>query len=321
MACVLIVDDSPIQIRVVERLLRLHLPETEILLATGGVEALQRLETESVDLVLTYMQMPDGDGLQLVKAIKSDYSLIPVILMTGYGNEDTAAAALQAGASSYIPKRQLDNDLIATVENVLELSRANRQQLRVLGTLEECRMTFSIENDVTLITPLITHLQEHIERTQHFDASDLIRVGIALQEALANAIYHGNLEVSSDLRQEDESIFYLLAKQRRDEAQYCHRRVYFTADISPQGLEFTVRDQGPGFNVRKVLDPDQPMDLERIGGRGLTLIRSFMDVVYHNSCGNEIRMIKYPSVSQSPVAEVPEQSEGSNSPEAVHASR
>jgi CheY-like chemotaxis protein/anti-sigma regulatory factor (Ser/Thr protein kinase) len=309
MARVLIVDDSPIQLRVVERLLHTHLPETEVLLAAGGNDALEMLKTEFVDLVLTDMQMTDGDGLQLVKEVKSNYPLIPVILMTGFGNEDTATAALLTGAASYIPKRELDNNLISTVENVLELSQSSRQQLRVLSSLKECNFTFVIENDVTLITPLISCLQNHIGHTEQFGVSEMTRVGVALHECLTNSIYHGNLELNSDLRQEDESIFHLLAAERRDEAPYCNRRVFVTAGISQTGLEFVIRDQGLGFDAKKMLDPERPVDLERIGGRGLTLIQSFMDVVYHNSCGNEIHMIKYPTACRMSDVPTPAQPE------------
>jgi CheY-like chemotaxis protein/anti-sigma regulatory factor (Ser/Thr protein kinase) len=304
--CILIVDDSLVQLRVVERLLQKHLPNTAVLSASGGDAALEMLDEHSVDLVLTDLQMPDGDGLHLVKEMRSNHPLVPVILMTGFGNEETATAALLAGAASYIPKRQLDAELIETVENVLELGKSNRQQSQILESLEECDFTFTLDNDVSLITPLITYLQDQIGHTRAFDASNLIRIGVALQETLANAIYHGNLEVSSDLRQEDESIFYLLANQRRTEELYCNRRVHVRATISSKSLEFTIRDEGPGFCVKKVLDPEQPVDLERIGGRGMTLIRAFMDVVYHNSTGNEIHMIKYPECSRFQEVEAPD---------------
>lgn len=294
----LIVDDSTIQLRFTENLIRTHLPHTEILSAASGNAAIKVLEVEPVDLVLTDLRMEDGDGLQLVQEIKAKYPLVPVVLMTSYGSEETATAALLAGAASYIPKRRLDSDLIPTVENVLTLSQSGRRKLRLLQSLERCESTFVLENDVSLIAPLIDHVQEQIVRTRQFDASDVTRIGVALHETLTNAIYHGNLELSSDLRQEDESIFYLLADQRRIEAPYSNRRVFITTKISARELEFVIRDQGPGFNVKKVLDPDLPLDLERIGGRGLLLIRSFMDVVFHNALGNELHMLKYSASSR-----------------------
>ena len=55
---------------------------------------------------------------------------------------------------------------------------------------------------------------------------------------------------------------------------------------------YVVRDEGPGFDPARLPDPTDPANLERVGGRGLMLIRTFMDQVSHNSRGNEITMIK-----------------------------
>ncbi len=292
---VLIVDDLPIQIRVAERLLKRGLLDTETFSASCGRTALDVLEVKPIDLVVTDLQMENGDGLELVQLVRSKYPHIPVILMTSHGSEDTAIAALQAGAAAYLPKLRVQEDLVSTVEKVLMHSQSWRQKRRVMKSLEKCEATFVLENDVNLLTPLFEYVGEQIGYTELFDQTDLTRIKVALNESLTNAIYHGNLEVSSDLRQEDESIFHLLVSQRQMIAPYCDRRVFVSTNTSTSQLEIIVRDEGPGFNVKKELDPDKPMDLERIGGRGILLIRSFMDVAYYNALGNELHMIKYPT--------------------------
>ena len=150
-----------------------------------------------------------------------------------------------------------------------------------------------IVNDLSLIAPLIAHVQDQIRAMRLLEERDVVRLAVALHESLTNAILHGNLEVSSDLRQEDESIFHLLADERRKQLPYCLRQVFVAVALTATEVRISVRDQGPGFDVRKTMDPDQPIDLERIGGRGLLLLRSFTDVIYHNATGNEITMIKF----------------------------
>lgn len=176
--------------------------------------------------------------------------------------------------------------------------RSVKRKLLVLDSLEKCESTFVLGNDVNLTTSLVEYLQEQIGRTEAFEPSEVIRIGVALHEALTNAIYHGNLEVDSDLRQDDETAFQDLVDQRRVAIPYCDRRVLVTATVSAEEIQVMIRDEGPGFNVRKELAPDRALDLERIGGRGLLLIQSFMDVVYHNALGNEIHLIKYPISSR-----------------------
>ena len=53
-----------------------------------------------------------------------------------------------------------------------------------------------------------------------------------------------------------------------------------------------IRDEGPGFDLNRVLDPTDMTNLERVSGRGLLLINTFMDEVKHNKTGNEITMVK-----------------------------
>ena len=64
------------------------------------------------------------------------------------------------------------------------------------------------------------------------------------------------------------------------------------AKESPAEAIYTVRDEGPGYDPSSLPDPTDPANVEKVSGRGLFLIRTFMDQVYHNETGNEITMIK-----------------------------
>ena len=63
--------------------------------------------------------------------------------------------------------------------------------------------------------------------------------------------------------------------------------------LDRDAARFVVADDGPGFDTALFDRPVQPDDLARIGGRGLLLIRTFMDQVSFNSAGNQITMVKY----------------------------
>ena len=119
------------------------------------------------------------------------------------------------------------------------------------------------------------------------------QIAISLQEALTNALYHGNLELSSDLRQHDEREFDDLAECRRVQEPYRSRRIRVQVQLDCDAARFVVADDGPGFDTAVFDRPIEPDDLIRIGGRGLLLIRTFMDGVSFNSAGNQITMIKH----------------------------
>jgi len=232
------------------------------------------------------------DGLTLVQVIREKYPRLPVILMTAHGSEEVAIQALRAGATSYVPKKSLGRELAETLRQVLALSAVDRQLQKLLSSLERRESTFSLENDPNLITPLIHLLQEDLGGMGICDATARMRVGVALQEALSNALYHGNLEVSSDLRQEDERVFYGLADRRRIEEPYRERRIHVHARLDREEAIFTIEDEGPGFDTSSLDRPIDPEDLMRIGGRGMLLIRTFMDEVAFNEQGNRITLIK-----------------------------
>ena len=175
-------------------------------------------------------------------------------------------------------------------------------------------LRFELDNDAGSVAHLVEQLAEQIAAMQLFPEADCIRIRIALTESLLNAINHGNLELDSNLRQEDESLYHDLAETRRGRWPYCDRRVQVLASFSRDRLKFVIRDEGPGFNHRKILDPTDAENLERIGGRGLLLIRSFMDEVRFNDSGNQITLIKYTSRGQALLARL-------SDPEALAPSR
>lgn len=288
--CVLVVDDNPVDARLAGRLLEKS--GMEVVYAADGFKALDLLQSKNVDVVLTDMLMPDMDGLELVDALRSDYPGIPAILMTGQGSEELAVQALQRGAAGYVPKKKLPHQLVDIVEQLIARLQVDRSQMRLQNCLVECTTLFQLDNDVSLVPPLVSRMQETAAGMGLCDMTGNIRLGVALEEALLNAIYHGNLEISSELKQDATDAFYKTVAERRRLALYRERRVHFQARFDRSAACFIVRDEGPGFDISKIPDPLDPANLERASGRGLLLIRAFMDEVHHNTTGNEITMIK-----------------------------
>src|SRR5712691_5841401 len=270
---VLVVDDSPVDRRLSGRILE-KVGDIEIFYAEEGQEALKQVEAHVPDLVLTDLQMPVLDGFGLVEAMKKDYPLIPVILMTAAGSEEIAVRALQCGAASYVPKKHLADDLADIVNRVLSMSQAQRKQARVLNRMKRWDTEFEIENDCALVLSLASHLQQNFAAMRLCAESEGLRVGVALEEALLNAFYHGNLEVSSELREQEYQLYVDLAAKRTHEAPYKERRIFVMSSLSRSEAVFVIRDDGPGCDPSTLPDPTDPEYLERPHGRGLMLMRT-----------------------------------------------
>lgn len=152
---------------------------------------------------------------------------------------------------------------------------------------------FELENDLLLVYPLTEEIQQMATRAYgDYDDSYRFQLAISLEEALTNAIVHGNLEISSVLRANAEEVYERLVKERPNQPPYDQRRVHVEVTLDREQLLLLIRDQGPGFNVSQVPDPTAPENIEKVCGRGLALMRSFMDAVVHNSRGNSVTMVK-----------------------------
>jgi serine/threonine-protein kinase RsbW len=113
-------------------------------------------------------------------------------------------------------------------------------------------------------------VQDQIERCLLATAChdrDLFSIKLALEEALVNAIKHGN---------------------HYDRA----RKVRIAYRLLPDRFEVQITDEGQGFDPSGVPDPTAPENLERPGGRGLMLMRRFMTEVAFNERGNSVAMCK-----------------------------
>ncbi len=291
MSTVLIVDDSAIDRSLAGGLLR-RIPGLRVKFAVNGEDAWKKIEQQPPDLVLTDLIMPEMDGLELVAKVVSERPLIPVILMTGRGSEETAVRALKAGAASYVPKSALSTLLIETVENVFEAAREEQGEVRLMNCLTCSDMTFRLTNDATVIGPLVNYLHRTIRSIGLCNQSSGIRICVALEEAINNALFHGNLEISSQLRTSDSAAYQKLVEERIKMAPFSERLIHVQARFTHTRGTFTVRDEGPGFDPDSLPDPTDPENIEKASGRGLLLMRTFMDSVEFNDVGNEVTMIK-----------------------------
>lgn len=288
MSSILIVDDAAVDRVLIQRLLERAEKNWQIQSVADAAAAMELIQNEPIDAVVTDLQMPRIDGLALVRWIKQQRPHLPVVLVTGMGSEQSGMDALRSGAASYSPKSQLARDLAATVAYVLEI--AARVRNRPLNqACPECT-AFVLENEARLIMPLIEHLQAQMP---HWSDGSRLQIGMALNEALTNAMHHGNLEVPSTLRADDESDYYFLIRQRQKSLPYCDRRVRVQFETSPEQIQIEISDEGPGFDPELIPDPRLPANLEKLSGRGLLLIKTFMDEVRFADKGSRIVMIKH----------------------------
>ena len=134
---VLIVDDEPNARRGLAALLE---QEGFTVMAAGdGAAALDLVASAAPDVIVTDLRMPKIDGLELLRRVKESYEDIPVIVVTAFGDVDSAIKAVRAGAEEYIQKPLQIEELLVVLERSLR-NRSVRAEVRTLKTRIEDKL-------------------------------------------------------------------------------------------------------------------------------------------------------------------------------------
>jgi serine/threonine-protein kinase RsbW len=244
----------------------------ETTVVASSREALEKLARHDYDLLiidLTSRQSgsedSDADSLELISTV-SRKSHAPIVVSTSPGALNVRKA-FRLGATGLL-QRPYE---LAELEKIVDKALSYRtRRIENAPPLPEVREVIEIElpSDIKYLDGVLSYL---VDRAAKFGvvrpaASNIF---IALDEALTNAIRHGNAEDAS-------------------------KKVHIRAEISTRAANFTVRDEGPGFDAKSVPDPCHPHNLFKPSGRGLMLIQHIMDEVSFNERGNEVTMVKYP---------------------------
>ena len=121
MKTVLIVDDSRTTQMLVRTTLQ-RIPELQFRSAENGREALTLLEREAVDLMVTDINMPEMDGIALVREVrkKRTREQLPIVIITAKGEEEARGEGMSLGANAYILKPLSARELVETTTRLLD---------------------------------------------------------------------------------------------------------------------------------------------------------------------------------------------------------
>lgn len=120
MPSILVVEDSPTMRQLITFAMK-RIANAKVIEATDGVDALKKLSSEKVDLILADINMPVMDGLKLVSLVKNNQAFkdIPVIIITTEGAKEDKERALAIGANAYLAKPIQTQELIKLVTSYL----------------------------------------------------------------------------------------------------------------------------------------------------------------------------------------------------------
>ena len=152
--------------------------------------------------------------------------------------------------------------------------------------------TLELPSEFEWVNRTVSYLEQHALSLSWGDAVNGNRVSLSLHEALTNAIVHGNLEVSSDLKEADEAERFAEALAvRSTQNEYSSRRVQVLVEHNEHRIVWTITDEGKGFDVAKVLERAESEEPSMLAsGRGVMMMKAFMDDVQYELGGRRCRM-------------------------------
>jgi DNA-binding response OmpR family regulator len=298
---VLVVENDSDLAELISTILELEGFHPEI--AYDADEGLSKARESDFDLVISDVSLPDVSGLEFLKKLKVIRRDILVIMMTGSKDFNTAVKALNLGAVGFMVKPFTNYELKKQVEQIRTLSTNRRSRNFMFENVIREKHEITIETGTLMdkenFVMFTTYLTEHFGAGTGLTAEKGMQYGLAIHEALRNAVEHGNLDISSKLKSRADgndfgAAYDNLIKERIAKPEYAAKRIVIKFVRSPSQIELKIRDEGKGFDYKKAKHEQE----SRVSsgaecvGRGLALIDAYMDKVSYNESGNEVSLIR-----------------------------
>jgi two-component system NtrC family response regulator len=183
----LVIDDEERLRKLLARILQLE--EFDVIEAATAKEGLRKLEHEVVDVVISDVKLPDGNGIDLTKTIKAAYPAIEIIVLTAYGTINDGVTAIKNGAFDYITKGDDNEKIIPLVNKAMDKAILQR---RVLDLENKLSTKFGFDRIIGT-SPAITAAIKLAQRVASTDTTVLIlgETGTG-KEVFAEAIHQGS---------------------------------------------------------------------------------------------------------------------------------
>ncbi len=164
---ILIIEDEAAIRRVLSKILSEENDSYQVEEAEDGLSGVEKIKNEEYDLVLCDIKMPKMDGVEVLEAVKKIKPEIPMVMISGHGDLETAVNTMRLGAFDYISKPPDLNRLLNTVRNALD-----RKQLVVENKILKKKVSKNYE--MIGQSEAISHIKEMIDKVAQTDARVLI---------------------------------------------------------------------------------------------------------------------------------------------------
>jgi DNA-binding response OmpR family regulator len=219
---------------------------------------------------------------------------VVAIMMTAYGNEESAVQAFRIGAHDYLNKPVRTKDLREILKRFESVIETQKQQQLINSYVTARQMSLEIPTQYDVLLPISHFLAQETADALAKPYDMGIRLGYF--ELLLNAFEHGNLEIGYHKKREYADSptlrFQDLVQERLQNEELRNRKIRVEFNASPLEVVVTITDDGAGFDVATINRELSGPEVFRGSGRGIIICECQFDTVEYLGKGNVVRVTK-----------------------------
>ncbi len=258
----------------------------------NGQEGLAEYKAFDPDIIVSDIQMPVMDGLEMLKILRQDKSDTIFIITTAYGSEDYAIDALRLGANNYLKKPIKRKSLIGLINKYKLIVESHKLAKKAEGKLLKKNITLEFKTEIQHIPAIIGQLVSNLG--VKLDDSEITNIELGLDELITNSVEHGNLGITFEekVKASNDNTMLELYAEKMKVRKLARRKIKVKYKLRPKYCEWIITDEGKGFDWKLIPDPTKGAQLMELNGRGIFITHFLFDEMEYLGKGNKVRVRK-----------------------------
>lgn len=265
----------------------------QLLIAKDGLEALELIQNNPVDLIITDVSLPRLNGVDFIKQLRSKGNYTPFIIITGDSNIQLAIETFRMGAIDFFLKPFRMSNLKSVIERFESMHINKDELIQSKDFIQKNELgEYELQPKIRRVNYYVNMLIEKFSAYPNILEDDKLALKVSLFELISNAIEHGtagiNYEEKKNLLEKNENYFQII----EEKCNQVNKKIYIRTDYNSERIQITIRDEGDGFDPSSIPDPIQKPTANLYSGRGLFLTKLNIDSIQFNEKGNEVTIVR-----------------------------